>query len=37
MDFKTLKAKAKFGIEERRRCREEGRKNPRDRMIRVPL
>ena len=37
MNFKTLKAKAKFGIKERRRYREEGRLNPRDDMIRVPL
>ena len=37
MKFKTLKAKVKFGIKERRRYREEGRLNPRDDMIRVPL
>jgi hypothetical protein len=36
MNFKTLKAKAKFGIKERRRYREEGRLNPRNDMIRVP-
>ena len=37
MKFKTLKAKVKFGIKERRRYREEGRLNPRERLIRVPL
>ena len=37
MKFKTLKAKVKFGIKERRRCRKEDRLNPRDDMIRVPL
>ncbi|WP_259088023.1 transposase [Salinibacter ruber] len=37
MDFETLRAKAKFGIEERRRYREEGRLNPYEDLIRVPL
>lgn len=37
MKFKTLKAKAKFGIKERRRYREEGRKVPEDSFMRVPL
>ena len=32
-----LKVKVKFGIKERRRYREEGRLNPREDMIRVPL
>ena len=37
MDFKTLKTKVKFGIEERRRYRENGRKNPYTDMIMVQL
>lgn len=37
MKFQTLKARAKFGIKERRRYREEGRKVPGEDILRVPL
>jgi transposase len=37
MQFKTLKTLAKFGIKERQRYREEGRKIPSEDLIRVPL
>lgn len=36
MKFQTLKAKVKFGIKERQRYKEEGRKIPGEDLIRVP-